>query len=371
MAGGGTGTCRGGLSELPEQATNQVASQPVTPALNTARNGIVRARHETPLRRNRRGFPRAIFPPMKCLALTTFALGSMLAVAAAQPATSPKAADAPAAPAAPKPASGASLPAVGETLAPSGAPGWPIKLDWLYDAPSHNDASGKIVLHWFCSPKVPACADDLARVVTLKENTNRVYVVAYINGHKGKAKKLDPIRESEGVGRGTLAFGKHVTAMFKKLAIVGPVSIVVDVDGKVALVSTGSSPAELDARDAKVNALTSAIKEYTTSSEGPKLVKVNERFQLMIAVKLASWLKYSKTTPMEFKLTAPKELKCDATTLRGDQLKIVDQALTAQVGCSGPKGSYEVRGQVSFGYTTPSSGAGLGTESANWKFEIK
>ncbi|MBA3393329.1 MAG: hypothetical protein H0T89_11830 [Deltaproteobacteria bacterium] len=313
---------------------------------------------------------------MKRLALTTFAFGSMIAVAVAQPATSPKAADAPTtpttptAPAAPKPA-GTSLPVVGETLPLTGAPGWPVKRDWLYDAPALPDAAGKIVLHWFCGPKVPACADDLARVVTLKENTNRVYVVAYINGTKGQAKKLDPIRESEGVGRGTLAFGKHLKAMFKKMAVVGPVSVVVDVDGKVALVTTGSSPAELDARDAKVNALTSAIKEYTATSEGPKLVKINERFQLMIAVKLASWLQYSKTTPMEFKLTAPKELKCDATTLKGDQLKLVDQTLTAQVGCSGSKGSYEVRGQVSFGYTTPSSGAGLGTESANWKFEIK
>ena len=41
------------------------------------------------------------------------------------------------------------------------------------------------------------------------------------------------------------------------------------------------------------------------------------------------------------------------------------------VTCSGPKGSYEARANLSFGYDAPTGGAGLGTESANWKFEIK
>jgi hypothetical protein len=270
-----------------------------------------------------------------------------------------------------KQALGTQLPAVGETLGIDGAPGWPQKLDWLYDSPSAKDASGKVVIHWFCSPKVPACVDDLARVVTMKENSNRVYVIAYINGSKAQAKKLDPIRESEGVGRGTLAFGRYVTTLFKTMQIVGPVSIVVDVDGKIQLVATGSSPAELDARDTKVSTLTSAIKEYTTTNDGPKTAKPDEKFTFKISVKLASWLKYSQKTPREFKVTVAKEIKCDATTLKGDQVKIEGQNLVGQVTCSGPKGSYEARGNISFGYDAPAGGSGLGTESAAWKFEIK
>jgi len=271
----------------------------------------------------------------------------------------------------PKQALGTSLPNAGETLAVNGAPGWPQKIDWLYDIPSFKDSTGKVVIHWFCSPKVPACVDDLARIVTMKENSNRVYVIAYINGSKGQAKKLDPIRESEGVGRGTLAFGAGVGKLFKTMSIVGPVSIIVDVDGKVAQVATGSSPTELDARDAKVSALTAAIKEYTTSSDGPaKVVKPGEKFTMKIAIKLATWLKYSTKTPREFKVTVPKDITCDATTLKGDQVKIADQVLTGAVTCSGPKGSYEARANISFGYDT-NGGAGLGTESASWKFEIK
>src|SRR5438445_15017 len=78
------------------------------------------------------------------------------------------------------------------------------------------------------------------------------------------AKKLDPIRESEGVGRGTVAFGKGVTTLDKQLSITGPASFVVDVDGKVQLVSTASDPTALDARDAKVTDLEKNIKDYTS-----------------------------------------------------------------------------------------------------------
>ena len=308
--------------------------------------------------------------------LSAVALGSMIATAAAEPAagsgssgpvTSPTPTPAPS----DKAATGTELPAVGETLAVNGAPAWPQKLDWLYDIPSFKDSTGKVVIHWFCSPKVPACVDDLARVVTLKENSSRVYVIAYINGNKAQTKKLDPIRESEGVGRGTVAFGTNVAKVFKLMKVVGPASIVVDVDGKVAQVSTGSSPTELDARDAKVAALTSAIKEYTMTSDGPKAVKPSEKFTLKISVKLASWLKYSSKTPREFKVMVPKDITCDATTLKGDQVKVTDQLLTGAVTCSGPRGSYEARANLSFGYDAPGGGAGLGTESASWKFEIK
>lgn len=264
----------------------------------------------------------------------------------------------------------ATLPVLGETLPVSGATTW-TKMDWLYDVPSATDAAGKVTIHWFCSPKVKTCADDLARIVTLKEN-GRVYVVAHINGTKRDAQKLDPIRESEGVGQGSVSFGKGTTLLMKQLAVTGPASVVVDVDGKVALVSTGSSPAELDARDAKVNALVGAIKEYAmTSAESPKGVKPGDKFTLSISIKLAGWLKYSAKAPSEFTLTAPPDFKCDAKSLKGDQLKIAGDTLTAAVTCSAPKGIYEARGELRFAYETLTGTQGVGTEGAKWKFEVK
>jgi hypothetical protein len=267
----------------------------------------------------------------------------------------------------------AKLPVVGDNLPQNGAPDWPDNLLWLYDAPSFPDSAGKIVIHWFCAPRVATCTDDLARIITLKENNTRVYVIAYVNGSKRDAQKLDPIRGSEGVGRGTLAYGPGVAKLFKQLSIAGPASLVVGVDDKVALVSTGSSPAELDARDAKVNALASAIREYTASAEGPKTVKPNEKFTLSMKIQLAGWLRYSKKpgTRQEFTLMVPKDIKCDNTTLRGDQLKISDQTMSASVTCSGPRGSYEARAQINFGYETPAHATGIGTDGTTWKFSIQ
>ena len=256
------------------------------------------------------------------------------------------------------------------TIGLGGTASWP-KLDWLYDVPALNDAAGKVVIHWFCGAKVKTCVDDLARIVTLKENS-RVYVVAYIDGTKAQAKKLDPIRESEGVGRGTVAFGPNVTKMMKQMSITGPASVVVDLDGKVALVATGSSPAELDARDKKVGEIIATIKEYVAvPSESPQSVKPGESFTLSLSIKLSSWLKYSTRSPSEFKLTAPPDFKCDAKELKGTQLKITGQTLTASVSCTAPKGIYEARGDLRFSYEDPSNAAGIGNEGAKWKFEVK
>jgi hypothetical protein len=288
---------------------------------------------------------------MTRLVIAAIVLGSLVATVHAQPRPAP-----------------AALPAVGSTFQLTGA-GWP-RLDWLYDVPSPTDAAGKVVVHWFCAPKVQACTDDLARVVTLKEN-GRVYVIAYINGSKAQAQKLDPIRESEGVGRGTVAYGRGVTKLMKDLGIAGPASIVVDVDGKVQLVAIGAAPAGLDARDAKANAAIVAIKEYVSAPDGPKVVKPGDKFALSITIKLASWLKYSDKTPMELKVTVPPDIKCDATTLKGEQMKVADKVLAATVNCSGPRGTYEARGELRFGYDAPGGGTGIGAESANWKFEIK
>ncbi len=244
---------------------------------------------------------------------------------------------------------------------------WP-KLDYLYDAPSTTDMAGKIVIYWFCTPKLPACVDDLARIVTLRDN-GRVYIVGIINTtNKKDAQKLDPIRESEGVGRGTLAYGRNVGALMKAFGIAGQGSIIVDVDGKVAMMATLP---DLDVRDQKVNALIGAIHEYTTSSDGPQTVKPGDKFQLTMTVKLAPWLKYSSPATMEFKLLAPPvDVKCDAISLKGDQIKIEGQKLTATVSCSAPKANYELRGEIRFGYDAP-GGAGLGNDGAKWKFEVK
>lgn len=263
----------------------------------------------------------------------------------------------------------ATLPQVGDTLTVWGAPTWSTR-EWLYDVPSEKDAAGKVVIHWFCAPKVATCVEDLARIVTLKEN-GRVYVVAHIGGTKAQAKKLDPIRESEGVGRGTLAFGAGVRTMMKQMGITGPASIVVGLDGKAALVTTSPSPAELDARDKKVNDLVAGIKEYTVTRSAPPSVKPGERFTFSIKVQLASWLTYDRAAPMELVLTAPGDFTCDRRRLQAEHMQIDGQTLTATTTCSAPKGSYEARGELRFGFRSPSGGAGVGSDGARWKFEIK
>lgn len=265
----------------------------------------------------------------------------------------------------------ARTPVVGDTLPVNGAEGWPTNLVWLYDAPSFTDSTGKIVVHWFCMPKVQACQDDLARIVNLREN-GRVYVIAYIGSDKKRdVLKLDAIRESEGVGNGTLAYGKQVIALQKKWGFTGPASIVVDVNGKVAQVTTGSQPAELDARDKTVQQLAAKIREFTISSDGPKIVKVNEKFRLSMKVELASWLRYSKRSPATMKLQLPPDIKCDNAVVSAAQMKIQDQTLVATATCSGPRGSYEARATLTFSYETPGGKSmGMGTDSASWKFQV-
>ena len=173
------------------------------------------------------------------------------------------------------------------------------------------------------------------------------------------------------VGHGTVAWGRGATKLMKDLGMVGPASIVVDVDGKVQLVATGTTPSDLDARDAKVNAAIAAIREYTSTSDSAKTVRAGEKFPLSVTIKLASWLKYSEKTPRTLTVTVPKDIKCDATSLAGDQLKVADRQLIAAVSCSGPHGVYEARGDLRFGYDVPSGGTGIGAQTLVWKFEIK
>jgi hypothetical protein len=261
----------------------------------------------------------------------------------------------------------ADLPKVGDTFVVA----TDAKTQWMYDDPSTAEAAGKIVIHWFCTPKIAACQDELARLVTLRDDA-RVYIIAYIDGTAKDAKKLDPIRESEGIGRGTVAYGASVKKLIKQLGVpMMPASVVVDVDGTVALTTTGIAVEELDARDAKVKALSNAIKAYTMDQSGPTTVKAGESFALTLKIQIAKWLTFSQKSPMEFTLTVPKDIKCDATTLRGDKLKLDGKTLTATVNCTAPKGIYEARGDIRWGYDTPGGGAGMGNDGTKWKFEVK
>jgi hypothetical protein len=247
---------------------------------------------------------------------------------------------------------------------------WP-KMTWSFGTPSGNDSAGKVVIHWFCTPKVEACTDDLARIVTMRE-TGNVYIVAYINGSPREAKKLDPIRESEGVGRGAVATGPGVKKLFKQLGIKkGPYSIVVDVDGKVKMVATSGDLNELDARDAMVKQAVDAIRPYTTTNDGPKTARPTSTLTFVIRVQLSPWNSFSMKTPMQFDLTAAKQVVCPQRTLTADQLKIEGKLLTAAITCTAPKGIYEARGELRFGYASASGATGLGAEAASWKFEVQ
>lgn len=255
----------------------------------------------------------------------------------------------------------ATLPKAGDSLGLTGAADWP-KLTWMYDSPSTNDAAGKIVIHWFCAPRIASCKGDLDRLISLRD-TNHVYIVAYINGGQADAKKLDPIRESEGVGRGTVAFGPNVAKLAKQLGVTEG-AIVVDVDGRVKAVTTSGDLNELDARDKVVTGLIDAIKVYTASYDSPKTAKPNEKFPMTIKISLAAWLKFKADAP-SFALTVPKDVKCDKAT------KVEGNTLTATATCTAPKGVYEAQGKVSWGYTAQAGGDGLGEDGTTFKFEIK
>ena len=178
--------------------------------------------------------------------------------------------------------------------------------------------------------RAKTCKADLERVIALRE-AGGVYVIAYMNGSQRQAKTLDPIRESEGVGHGTVAYGPGVSKLMKLLGTKkGPYSIVVDVDGKVKAVSTSGDINELDARDTMVKSLVEAVKPFTTSNEGTQAAKPNEKMTFTYKVQLANWLTFSQKTPMEFTFASSKEVKCDATTLKADKMKIEGHTLTAR-----------------------------------------
>src|SRR6188508_792826 len=110
---------------------------------------------------------------MTRLVVTVAVVGLLATTAWAQPTTMPNAPSPPPSPATPAPAPAkpappappgkpapAALPAVGDSFGIAGSPAWP-KLDWLYDVPAPTDAAGKVVIHWFCAPRLAGCTDDL------------------------------------------------------------------------------------------------------------------------------------------------------------------------------------------------------------------
>lgn len=44
--------------------------------------------------------------------------------------------------------------------------------------------------------------------------------------------------------------------------------------------------------------------------------------------------------------------------------------LVAAVTCTASKGNYEMRGELQFGYETPTGGQGLGQEDTRWKLSV-
>jgi hypothetical protein len=340
--GGGGGASGARASGVARRTIGPCGGELALPPLHAARNAMNTAERRIVLRYN---------SVMARLTTCYVALVLFAAAAGAQPAQ-PK---------------GATLPKAGDAFALAGAGEWP-KLAWMYAAPSTNDAAGRVVVHWFCSPSpkkvATECADDLARIIGLRD-TGHVYVVAYLAGSEREAKKLDPIKESEGIGKGTVAYGPGVVKLMKQLGLTEG-AVVVDVDGTVKVVTTSGDLNELDARDKIVNDLIAGIKDFTTSHDNPATAKIGDKFQLVFKVQLASWLTFNQKNPVElFTVNVTKDVQCTTST------SIDGHTLVGTATCSGKRGVYEAQSTIRFEYESPSGGHGTGQDGATYKFEIK
>ncbi len=263
-------------------------------------------------------------------------------------------------------------PAAAEVPVPGNPWPWPTLKTWLEGGPSSVDTAGKVVVHWFCKPKSEACKDDLARVFNMREQSTSIYVIAYVAGSKRDAGKLDPVRGE--VGAGAVAYGKPVMQLVKKLGFASmPVSIVVGVDGKVALVTTTADLDQLDARDAKVAELVKGVTEFKTTQTGPTTpIKPGDKFELGVDVSLATWLTWNNMVPEVFLTTLPPDLTCDAKMKRGADVSVNGNRLKASFVCSSTvKGAYEVRAALRFGYVAPNKATGVGEDNVSWKFVVQ
>lgn len=262
----------------------------------------------------------------------------------------------------------ADLPVVGQP--------WPTPVlkSWLEAVPTADDAAGKVVIHWFCKPTSDPCRDDLARIFNLREQSNRVYVVAYINGTAREAAKLDPVRGD--VGGGAVAYGKPVAALMKAMGLgpsALPMAIVIGTDGNVVMVTTTGDPEQLDRRDAQIASMVAAIHEYTLGAFSPKgTVAIGQSFELGIRIELGSWLRFAADRPAVMTLTPPPDVTCNATRVGPDQMRIVSNTLEASVRCQAAvKGRYQAKGMVRFNFVGPRGAVGLGDDGVVWKFEVR
>jgi hypothetical protein len=250
---------------------------------------------------------------------------------------------------------------------------WPtVKKYWLGDPPNAADASGKVVVHWFCSTKVATCKDDLARLTEMRESNGKVYVIAYISDAKSKkaATKLDPIRDD--VGAGATAWGKEVDRLGATIGLPAGGSVVQDVDGKVQLVAPSTDPEFLDKRDAKVKELVASIKEYKVTTSGPTEVKVGVKFELKVNIALAAWLTTTAKSPIELVVTPPAAITCTSTKLAAKDVKMDAKTIDATFACTASKaGNYELSATLRFGFENATRAVGVGGDSARWKFTAK
>jgi hypothetical protein len=245
---------------------------------------------------------------------------------------------------------------------------------WLEASPNIDDVAGKVTIHWFCKPKLEACRDDLARIYNMREQQGRVYVIAYINGTLKDAKRLDPVRGD--VGAGAVTYGKPVAAMMKSMGIGAatlPMSVVIGIDGKVALVTTTGDPEQLDKRDRLIASMVAGIHEYSLGASSPAgSVKVGQPFDLGLHIELASWLRFDPARPAMLTVTLPPDVTCDATKLGPEKMKFIAGTLEASVKCTAAvKGSYEARGTIRFNFLGPRNAVGVGDDGVRWKFEVR
>ena len=234
-----------------------------------------------------------------------------------------------------------------------------------------NDAAGKVVIHWFCTPKVAACTDDLARIVTLRERRRLHRRVHQRLAARREEARSDPRERRR--RRGTVATGPGVKKLFKQLGIAkGPASIVVDVDGKVKLVTTSGDINELDARDTMVKALVDAIKPFTTRERRPEDGEAEREVRRSRSrSQLANWLTFSKKTPMEFTFTVAEGRQVRRDDAQGRPAQDRRQTLTATVTCTAPQGQLPGARRDSLRLRQPERTTGLGNDGATWKFEVK
>lgn len=241
---------------------------------------------------------------------------------------------------------------------------WPQVSKWLDEPADADDAKGNVVVHWFCSA-TDACKTDFARLYHLQQ-TVKVYVIAYIDGTKAHAKRLNPAMEQPEVG--ATALGPEAKALAKRYGFgKGPGAIVADHHGVVALLA-GGSDAELDARDNKIKELSAAIADYQLIAKGPAAVKIGLPFELTLDLQLSSWAMWQADHNLALSLAGPSNIACDPpakirVTRSGLQLR-------AQISCRVAEiGAYKIDGDVKFSYKT-NAAARVGAGSVHWTVNI-